>query len=106
VIHWLGSTMTDNLVSLCRFHHRRHHDGAFKIRAVGGEAIRFELSDGMILQPIVAMPSRAREANPAIPTEAAVAVGGGAPFDREYAISVIADACADLRRRDADGGGG
>jgi hypothetical protein len=106
--HWShgGPTDLDNLVSLCRFHHRRHHDGAFKIRAVGGEAIRFELSDGTILQPVVAMPSRALAANPTIRSDAAVASDGGAPFDREYAVSVIADACADLRVRDADRGGG
>jgi len=103
---YAGGTDVDNLVSLCRFHHRRHHDGAFKIRAVGGEPIRFELSDGTILQPVVAKPSRALKANPAISSDAAVALDGGAAFDREYAVSVIADACADLRVRDADRGGG
>jgi hypothetical protein len=32
--HWHdgGPTNLDNLVSLCRFHHRRHHEGKFEIR--------------------------------------------------------------------------
>jgi hypothetical protein len=106
--HWAhgGPTDLDNLVSLCRFHHRRHHDGAFSIRAVAGEAIRFELSDGTILRPIVAMPGRALAANHTIACDAAVALDGGAPFDREHAVSVIADACVYRRARAADRGGG
>ncbi|HET9892139.1 MAG TPA: DUF222 domain-containing protein, partial [Mycobacterium sp.] len=32
--HWLDLGLTElaNLISLCRFHHRRHHEGAFEIR--------------------------------------------------------------------------
>jgi hypothetical protein len=68
--------------------------------------MRFELSDGTILQPVVAIPSRALALNPAISSDAAVALDGGAGFDRDYAVSVIADACAALRVRGADRGGG
>ncbi len=105
--HWAngGPTDLDNLVSLCRFHHRRHHDGAFSIRAVAGEPLRFELSDGTILQPVVAKPGRTLRVNHAIACDAAVARDGGAPFNREYAVSVIADACAYRRAHAADRGG-
>jgi hypothetical protein len=108
VKHWAngGSTTLDNLVSLCRFHHRRHHDGAFEIHAVRGEPVRFELSDGTVLQPVVAAPSRGLALNPDIACDAAVALDGGAPFDRAYAVSVIADACAAKRARAVDRGGG
>jgi hypothetical protein len=54
VVHWVdgGPTEMANLVSLCRFHHHRHHKGAFRIVATehGGSptrgAFRFETSDG------------------------------------------------------------
>ena len=106
--HWAngGPTNLNNLVSLCRFHHRRHHDGAFSMRAVAGEPLRFELSDGTILHPVVALPSRPLGMNHAVASDASVAQDGGAPFDREYAVSVIADACAYRRGRAADRSGG
>lgn len=108
--HWAhgGRTDMDNLVSLCRFHHRRHHDGAFEIRVVSGEPIRFELSDGTVLKPFVAMPSPGLTPNPQIAADAAVALGGGEPFDREHAVSVIANACWSRRAvlRELDRGGG
>ncbi|HWF56962.1 MAG TPA: DUF222 domain-containing protein, partial [Candidatus Dormibacteraeota bacterium] len=51
VVHWVdgGSTELANLVSLCRFHHHRHHDGAFRIVATHPDAhagFRFETADG------------------------------------------------------------
>ena len=93
--HWShgGRTDMDNLVSLCRFHHRRHHERAFEIRVVSGEPMRFELSDGTVLQPFVAVPSPGLTPNPQIAADAAVALGGGKSFDRSHAVSVIADAC-------------
>jgi hypothetical protein len=98
----------DNLVSLCRFHHRRHHDGAFEIRVVRGEPIRFQLSDGTVLQPAVALPSPGLTPKPDVAANAAVALGGGEPFDREHAVSVIAEACWTRRAvlRELDRGGG
>lgn len=94
--HWAhgGRTDMDNLVSLCRFHHRRHHEGAFDIRVVSGEPMRFELSDGTVLRPVVALPSAGLTRNPEVAANAAVALGGGEYFDRKYAVSAIADACA------------
>jgi Domain of unknown function (DUF222)/HNH endonuclease len=108
--HWAqaGRTTMLNLVSLCRFHHRRHHEGAFEIRVVRGEGIRFELSDGTVLTPFVALPSGELPENPAIRGDAAVALDGGAPFNREHAINVIAEACwvNRTRGRAPDRGGG
>ncbi|MGA7987721.1 MAG: DUF222 domain-containing protein [Candidatus Dormiibacterota bacterium] len=108
--HWAqrGRTTMPNLVSLCRFHHRRHHEGAFEIRVVPGEPLRFELSDGTVLQPVVALPSDGLPGNPAIRGDAAVALDGGASFDREHAVNVIAEACWVNRahKGDLDRGGG
>ena len=108
--HWAHGGRTDmaNLISLCRFHHRRHHDGAFEIRAVSGEPIRFELSDGTMLQPVVALPSTGLTPNPLVAADAAVAHGRGESFDRDHAVTVIADACWTKRAvlRELDRGGG
>jgi hypothetical protein len=53
VVHWIDGGRTDmaNLVSLCRFHHHRHHEGAFQVVATAGagarrDAFRFETADG------------------------------------------------------------
>ena len=108
--HWArgGRTRMDNLVSLCRFHHRRHHEGAFEIRAVSGEPIRFELSDGTVLKPVVALPSPGLTPNPYVAADVAIALGRGEYFGRNHAVSVIADACWTRRAvvRELDRGGG
>jgi hypothetical protein len=46
--HWAdgGPTDLDNLVSLCHFHHRRLHDGAYTIRGHPDSGVVFERSDG------------------------------------------------------------
>jgi hypothetical protein len=52
--HWAAEGPTDlaNLVSLCHFHHRRLHDGAYMIRGHPDARFAFELPDGRpILRP-------------------------------------------------------
>jgi hypothetical protein len=48
--HWfdLGPTETWNLVSLCTYHHNRHHDGEFDIRRTAEGDLRFETRDRLI----------------------------------------------------------
>src|ERR1700694_4972356 len=45
--HWAlgGETKLDNLLLLCGFHHRRHHEGAYGIRKTG-DGFSFEMADG------------------------------------------------------------
>ncbi len=61
VQHWNegGPTTLDNLVSLCRFHHRRHHEGRFHIRRAGLGDFTFTAADG---RPLVADPGVFRRA--------------------------------------------
>lgn len=105
--HWADGGRTDlaNLVSLCRFHHRQHHQGNFRIRVADGGEIDFETKDGDPLPPL--MPKAADE--PLGDPESAVvgttsrALSGGESCDFGYAVSVLADASArgsaDLAKR-------
>ncbi|HEV7465786.1 MAG TPA: DUF222 domain-containing protein [Candidatus Dormibacteraeota bacterium] len=49
--HWfdLGPTETWNLVSLCGYHHHRHHDGEFDIRRTAEGDLRFETRDRRLI---------------------------------------------------------
>jgi hypothetical protein len=48
--HWfdLGPTELWNLVSLCPYHHHRHHDRDFDIRRTAEGDLRFETRDRLI----------------------------------------------------------
>jgi hypothetical protein len=98
--HWFDGGRTDlkNLISLSRFHHRRHHEGAFAIRVVEGATMRFELADGTPMQQMAPMAT----ASPlvprsGIPLNAAAALSGGENFDLGYAVGVIADVCEERK---------
>jgi Domain of unknown function (DUF222)/HNH endonuclease len=58
VRHWPdgGKTNLDNLISLCRFHHRQHHEGKFEIGTESAGEFTFRGADGRPLQPHVAEP--------------------------------------------------
>jgi hypothetical protein len=53
--HWAngGETALDNLVLLCRHHHRLVHEGGFGVERIVGGALQFNRPDG---QPIVEHP--------------------------------------------------
>jgi len=55
--HWAlgGPTDLANLLSLCWFHHRRHHHGHFRVLGTGAKA-RFETADGELIA--VSVPKR------------------------------------------------
>ncbi|HEX6237987.1 MAG TPA: DUF222 domain-containing protein [Acidimicrobiales bacterium] len=52
IVHWTrgGATDLDNLVLLCRHHHRLHHEGGYHITMINRRP-RFHRSDGTPLQP-------------------------------------------------------
>ena len=53
VKHWAdgGATNLDNLVSLCRFHHGRHHEGKFLIVSQPSGVFQFVRADGNPIAP-------------------------------------------------------
>jgi hypothetical protein len=59
VTHWLdgGATRLENMVSLCRRHHHRHHEGAFGIEATGDGSFRFSLPFGKIIPTVPPTPT-------------------------------------------------
>jgi hypothetical protein len=50
--HWAngGETSLDNLVLLCRHHHRLVHEGGFGVERVAGGALRFSRPDGRVIE--------------------------------------------------------
>ncbi len=94
VRHWYdgGSTNLGNLISLCRFHHRRHHEGRFQIEPEASGDFTFTAADGKPLVVVAAQPANGRlDLSGWTDSQLARARDGGAPFDRHHAVSVLAD---------------
>jgi hypothetical protein len=99
--HWAqgGETKLDNLLLLCGFHHRRHHDGAYRIRRTE-TGFSFETDGGHAIGSPTGHPVTL-ERNPRIDSHTAGATWGGGRMDFGYAVSVIADSCAFAEARAA-----
>jgi hypothetical protein len=52
--HWTkgGETKLSNLATMCRFHHRKLHEGRFRIERTEDGAIRFLRPDGTLIETV------------------------------------------------------
>jgi len=114
VVHWIdgGPTELANLVSLCGFHHRRVHEGAFSVVRDSGGSFRFSDARGATLgksETRVVTAAGAGDLRPLLPTTEAItarspfARSAGERLDLGYAIEVLHHGCA--RRRELVGAG-
>jgi hypothetical protein len=100
--HWVdgGPTRLDNLVLLCRRHHRAVHEGGFTLRRGSDGAVAFFDQHGWEVQ-IAPPPPRIDVVDPLAPTTAWLAAQGivittrtlptweGGPFNLGYAIDAL-----------------
>lgn len=89
--HWAdgGATSVDNLVLLCRRHHRAVHEGGFEVHRTGPGQWVFVAPSGIA---IPSSPSAHLLAEPLPPLPAAghdLPVWDGTPFDLVWAIDVL-----------------
>src|SRR5688500_11028537 len=56
IIHWAngGETKPDNVVCLCRFHHRAVHEGGVRIERLDDGALRFVKANGVVIDSTAA----------------------------------------------------
>jgi len=106
VRHWVdgGATRLDNLVLLCRRHHRAVHEEGFAVARHPGGDLTFRRPDGVPIPTAPALPEWAQHAGdaPLAPTAARLAAQGlgldartttprsdGERFDLGWALDVL-----------------
>ncbi|HEY3714325.1 MAG TPA: HNH endonuclease signature motif containing protein, partial [Jatrophihabitantaceae bacterium] len=96
--HWIhgGRTHLANLVLLCPRHHHTHHDGQFRIDALGQGRFRFTRSDGTDLphhiNPAdhITTDTPIEADHPHVAGNAATTRWDGPRLDSHYAVAVLA----------------
>jgi hypothetical protein len=91
VEHWAdgGATSLDNLVLLCRRHHRAVHEGGFAVKAKSDGTTTFLRPDGTVLDPAPSIPASFVRLDATSSAPDAMPVWDGTPFDLVYAIDVL-----------------
>jgi hypothetical protein len=107
ITHWAdgGATSLDNLVQLCRFHHRLLHEGGYRV-AKRGRDFEFRRPDGRLLRPVPrrrgcarTLPESNRRAGHPVDPEATVGIYS---FDR-FDLGMNVDALLAYAPPDAPG---
>ena len=91
VEHWIdgGATSLDNLVLLCRRHHRAVHEGGFSLIRGGDGTTTFVRSTGTVLDAAPALPVLLPSIDGRTRPTVDIPVWEGTPFDVAYAIDVL-----------------
>lgn len=89
--HWAngGATSVDNLVLLCRRHHRAVHEGGFRLVRNPNGTISFLRPNGVPVPPAPALPLSNIDLDDAVAANLAIPVWDGRPFDLVWAIDVL-----------------
>lgn len=98
--HWArgGETSLNNLIQLCRHHHRLVHEGGYSVARDGGDLV-FRTPQGRVLQPVPGSPEGSTRACLATTgdgggcgsSEVEPSRPGGEPMDLDLAVFVLAD---------------
>jgi hypothetical protein len=90
VEHWMdgGVTSLENLMLLCRRHHRAVHEGGFDAIRHRDGSVSFLRPNGTVLDAAPPMPARS-SGEDAAPAVLDMPVWDGTPFDVVYAIDVL-----------------
>ncbi|MGH2983809.1 MAG: DUF222 domain-containing protein, partial [Solirubrobacterales bacterium] len=100
IVHWAhgGETSNENLIMLCRHHHRLVHEGGVRLTGDARELVRFRLRDGTALTSVPLSPTgsafalRRLNADSKIPIDGDTCLSGtGERMDLGYTVSVVAD---------------
>jgi len=99
VEHWVdgGATRLENLVLLCRRHHRAVHEGGFELRQQGDGTMTFLRPNGAVLEVAPALPALFARLGEASWELDDIPVWDGTPLNLAYAIDVL------YKRPDATG---
>ena len=91
VEHWLdgGPTSLDNLVLLCRRHHRSVHEGLVDVRLLADGSLSFISPDGRVLRPAPTPPPDFPRDQAPPRTADDLPTWDGTPFDVAYAVEVL-----------------
>jgi hypothetical protein len=100
--HWAdgGKTKLDNLVQLCRRHHRAVHEEGFRVQRVATGELRFFRPDGRTLPPVPDSPpirsdalldlaDYLKERGVEVDVDAGLPGWDGAPFDLVWAVDCL-----------------
>lgn len=99
-LHWVDGGHTDlcNCLLLCRFHHRRHHEGKFEIDKTDPGEFVFLRADGTPIVTTLPVAADGRWQRPAwVTPQTPVALSHGEPCNLGHAVSVLADAAVHAR---------
>ncbi len=84
-----GATSLDNLVLLCRRHHRAVHEGGFAVALRTDGTTTFLRPDGSVLEAAPALPASPSQIDAGWREADDIPVWDGTPFDVVYAIDVL-----------------